>query len=44
LIAALHHAFLALGALTILSTMTFLSLRPNDGNRVSNHPGSRETQ
>jgi EmrB/QacA subfamily drug resistance transporter len=44
LIAALHHAFLALGALTILSTVTFLSLRPNDGNRVSNHHAIRETQ
>jgi len=33
-----------LGALTILSTVTFLTLRPNDGNRVSNHPGIREPQ
>jgi len=44
LISALHHAFLALGALTILSTVTFLALRPNDGNKVSNHPSSREPQ
>ena len=42
LIAALHHAFLALGGLTILSTLTFMSLRTDDGNKVSNQHGARE--
>jgi EmrB/QacA subfamily drug resistance transporter len=32
---ALHHAFLTLGALTILSSLTFWTLRPNDGESVS---------
>ena len=42
LIAALHHAFLALGGLTILSTLTFIVLRPGDGSKVSNQHGARE--
>lgn len=42
LIAALHHAFLALGGLTILSTLTFISLRPDDGSKVSNQHVVRE--
>lgn len=33
---ALHHAFLTLGAITIVSSLTFLSLRSEDGNSVSN--------
>jgi hypothetical protein len=33
---ALHHAFLALGAVTILSSLLFWRLRPDDGNNVSN--------
>jgi len=36
LIPALHHAFLTLGILTIISAVTFTRLRPNDGNSVSN--------
>lgn len=32
---ALHKAFLTLGALTMLSSLTFWSLRPNDGESVS---------
>jgi EmrB/QacA subfamily drug resistance transporter len=32
---ALHHAFLTLGGLTILSSLTFWSLRPTDGESVS---------
>lgn len=32
---ALHHAFLTLGALTILSSATFWTLRKNDGESVS---------
>jgi len=36
LIPALHHAFLTLGILTIISALTFTKLRPNDGNSVSN--------
>lgn len=36
----LHRAFLALGVLTILSSLTFWRLRPNDGNNVSNRPST----
>lgn len=32
---ALHHAFLALGALTIVSAFTFVGLHPHDGNNIS---------
>ena len=32
---ALHHAFLTLGAITILSSLAFRTLRPNDGASVS---------
>ena len=32
---ALHHAFLALSALTILSSLSFWALRPRDGESVS---------
>ncbi len=37
LIAALHHAFLALGAMTIVSSLIFLGLQSNDGESVSHH-------
>ncbi len=33
--AALHHAFLTMGGLTILSSLSFWSLRPGDGESVS---------
>jgi EmrB/QacA subfamily drug resistance transporter len=32
---AIHHAFLTLGGLTLLSSLTFWTLRPNDGDSVS---------
>ena len=32
---ALHHAFLTLGVITILSSLSFWTLRPNDGENVS---------
>jgi MFS family permease len=32
---ALHHAFLTLGALTIVSSLSFWTLRPRDGESVS---------
>lgn len=32
---ALHHAFLTLGALTIVSSLSFWTLRPDDGESVS---------
>lgn len=32
---ALHHAFLALAAITIVSSVSFWSLRPTDGEAVS---------
>ena len=35
-IPALHKAFLTMGALTILSSLTFWTLRSSDGNNVSN--------
>ncbi len=35
-VTALHRAFLTLGAITIVSSLTFLGLRPHDGNSVSN--------
>ena len=34
-IAALHHAYVTLGALTILSSLTFWTLKPEDGESVS---------
>ena len=37
LIAALHDAFHALGAITLLSSATFFFLRPTDGDNVSHH-------
>jgi hypothetical protein len=33
----LHEAFLLLGALTILSTVVFRSLRSGDGDDVTEH-------
>jgi hypothetical protein len=35
-IPALHKAFLTMGALTVVSSVTFWTLRPSDGNNVSN--------
>lgn len=32
---ALHHAFLTLGALTMISSISFWTLRPTDGESVS---------
>ena len=32
---ALHHAFLTMGALTLLSSLSFWTLQPNDGETVS---------
>src|SRR5664279_912553 len=32
---ALHHAFITLGVLTLLSSLSFWTLRPDDGNSVS---------
>ena len=32
---ALHHAFVTLGALTMLSSLSFWTLRPEDGASVS---------
>ena len=37
LIVALHHAFVALGCVTIISSLTFLGLRESDGSAVSHH-------
>ncbi len=41
LITALHHTFLTLGIVTIFTALTFLGLRPNDGNNVSNRVAIR---
>jgi EmrB/QacA subfamily drug resistance transporter len=37
LITGIHRAFLCLGALTVVSTLVFRTLRPDDGERVSLH-------
>jgi EmrB/QacA subfamily drug resistance transporter len=37
LIGGIHEAFLVLGALTVLSLVVFLELRPTDGESVSQH-------
>ena len=36
-IPALHKAFFTLGAITIVSSLTFIGLDPNDGNNISGH-------
>ena len=41
-IRALHHSYLVLGAVTILSSLMFWRLKANDGNNVSNRPGTPE--
>ena len=41
-IRALHHSYIALGATTILSSLMFWQLRPDDGNNVSNRLTSPE--
>ena len=33
----IHQAFLVLGGLTVLSTIVFRELKPNDGDNVSQH-------
>jgi hypothetical protein len=35
-IPALHKAFLALGSITVVASLTFWGLQANDGNNVSN--------
>ena len=37
MIHGIHHAFLALGGLTIISTLIFGSLQSSDGDNVSQH-------
>jgi hypothetical protein len=37
MIAGIHKAFLALGALTVLSTAVFAGLKRGDGDTVSEH-------
>ena len=39
---ALHHTFLTMGALTVLSSLSFWTLRPNDGENVSKGTGGAE--
>jgi hypothetical protein len=34
-ISALHHAFLTLAVLTMVSSLSFWTLRPNDGESIS---------
>lgn len=41
-LSALHKAFLTIGALTILSSLTFWRLRHDDGNTVSGRPPTDE--
>ncbi|HEX5221272.1 MAG TPA: MFS transporter, partial [Verrucomicrobiae bacterium] len=40
-VTALHRTFLTLGIITIVSAITFLGLRPHDGNNVSNRVMAR---
>lgn len=40
-ISALHHTFLTMGALTILSSLSFWTLRPDDGENVSKGAGAK---
>ena len=39
---ALHHSYIALGAVTIVASLMFWRLRPNDGNNVSNRAATPE--
>lgn len=39
---ALHHSYLVLGTVTILSSLMFWQLKANDGNNVSNRSNSPE--
>lgn len=41
-VSALHKAFLAMGIITIISSLTFWKLRANDGNSMSNRPNEPE--
>ena len=41
-ISALHHSYVALGTVTILSSLIFWRLQSNDGNNVSNRSGAPE--
>jgi hypothetical protein len=44
LVTALHRSFLTMGALTILSSLIFWRLRPDDGNNVSNRSTSESAE
>jgi len=44
LTSALHRAFLTLGGLTVLSSLSFWTLRPNDGENVSRGPSRVEVE
>ncbi|HEY4301345.1 MAG TPA: MFS transporter, partial [Candidatus Didemnitutus sp.] len=39
---ALHHSYLTLGSVTIVSSVMFWRLMPNDGNNVSNRTSTPE--
>ncbi|HVU18662.1 MAG TPA: DHA2 family efflux MFS transporter permease subunit [Candidatus Didemnitutus sp.] len=39
---ALHHSYLTLGGVTIVSSLMFWRLQPNDGNNVSNRTSTPE--
>ena len=43
-VTALHHAFIALGSFTALSSAAFWTLRPNDGESVSNAAVQKKTK
>jgi EmrB/QacA subfamily drug resistance transporter len=38
IVPALHHAFLVIGCVTVVSSLIFAGLHANDGNNVSNRP------
>ena len=37
MISSIHHAFVVLGALTVVSALVFRGLRPSDGDKLSQH-------
>jgi cytochrome bd-type quinol oxidase subunit 2 len=41
-IRALHHSYLVLGVVAIVSSFMFWRLKPNDGNNVSNRNSTPE--
>ncbi|MEZ0217921.1 MAG: MFS transporter, partial [Rariglobus sp.] len=43
-ISALHHAFITIGALTVISTLSFVGLKNTDGISISNYRPITKTE